>query len=40
VKLAYHADGKLHSKGISGSLELLSVLLYVDDMVLLRSPNK
>jgi hypothetical protein len=36
VKLAYHADGKLHSNGggIGGSLELLSVLLYADDMVL------
>jgi hypothetical protein len=37
VELAYHADGKLHRKkwGSGGNLELLSVLLYADDMVLL-----
>jgi hypothetical protein len=41
VELAYHADGQLHRKkwGRGGSLELLSVLLYADDMVLL-SDNK
>ena len=41
VKLAYHADGKLKrdAGGSGGSLELLSVLLYADDMVLL-SPSR
>ena len=36
VELAYHADGKLRKKwGKGGSLEVLSVLLYADDMVLM-----
>lgn len=41
VKLAYNANGKLQRDvgGSGGSLELLSVLLYADDMVLL-SPSR
>ena len=41
VKLAYHADGKLERDGCGsgGCVELLSVLLYADDMVLL-SPSR
>ena len=41
VKLAYHADGKLERDGCGsgGGVELLSVLLYADDMVLL-SPSR
>jgi hypothetical protein len=37
VELAYHADGKLQRKkwGRGESLEVLSVLLYADDMVLM-----
>ena len=37
VELAYHADGKLQRKkwDKGGSLEVLSVLLYADDMVLM-----
>ena len=36
VELAYHADGKLQRKKWGrGSLEVLSVLLYADDMVLM-----
>ena len=41
MKLAYHADGKLERDGCGsgGCVELLSVLLYADDMVLL-SPSR
>ena len=42
VELAYHADGKLQREmgGTGGSLELLSVLLYADDMVLMSSDRE
>jgi hypothetical protein len=42
VKLAYYADGKLQHKGCGtgSTLELLSVLLYADDMVLLSSSRE
>jgi hypothetical protein len=37
VKLAYHCDGQLHrvKYGVAESMELVSILLYADDMALL-----